>query len=216
VADRAVVLIAQPEQVRPLADRLGAEGQVASFTDDDVVRALAAILDRKPAVVALSQSFAVAPRGAALIDRIRADRTLAATRIRIVPEDPAASYVDGRAGLTSVPAPATIDGRGTRKTPRYRVVGPLAIAVDGNEATLVDLSASGAQVLSTAVVRPNQRVRALLSDDSGSIRLTAQVVWAAFEIPAHKPRYRAGLSFLNPDHAVLMAYCERHGQPEAL
>ena len=41
--------------------------------------------------------------------------------------------------------------------------------VDGNPATLVDLSTGGAQVLSATVLKPNQRVRVTLADERGTL-----------------------------------------------
>ena len=77
---------------------------------------------------------------------------------------------------------------------------------------MVDLSTRGAQVLTANVLKPRQRVRVALVDDEGSIRCSATVVWAAFEIPAgSSPRYRVGLDFIAPDAAAIDAYRRRHG-----
>ena len=85
------------------------------------------------------------------------------------------------------------------------------ILLDGNPATLLDLSTCGAQMVSPTILRPNQRVRMALTDESGVIRFTASVAWAAFEIPPKSgPRYRAGLDFLDADAAAVGAFCERH------
>ena len=87
----------------------------------------------------------------------------------------------------------------------------VGVVVDGNAATLVDLSTVGAQVVSSAVLKPNQRVRMAFSDDHGSIRFNAAVAWASFEIPSQSgPRYRAGIAFVDVDGAVMDAFCIRH------
>ena len=46
-----------------------------------------------------------------------------------------------------MPAPP-LDKRGTRRSPRYAIAGAVEVIVDGNRATLVDLSTIGAHVLS--------------------------------------------------------------------
>jgi PilZ domain-containing protein len=83
--------------------------------------------------------------------------------------------------------------------------------VDGNVATLVNLSTIGAQVMSSTVLKPNQRVRMALNDDHGSVRFNASVAWASFEIPREtSPRYRAGLEFVDADGSAVDAFCARH------
>ena len=46
---------------------------------------------------------------------------------------------------------------------------------DGNAATLVDLSTIGAHVVSQTILKPNQRVRMVLSDEHGAVRFNAVV-----------------------------------------
>ena len=85
------------------------------------------------------------------------------------------------------------------------------VVVDGNVATLVNLSIAGAQVVSAAILRPNQRVRMTLADDAATVRFSAAVAWAAFEIPPKAgPQYRAGLEFTDADPAAVGAFCDRH------
>jgi hypothetical protein len=83
--------------------------------------------------------------------------------------------------------------------------------VDGNQAALVDLSTIGAQVVTTSVLKPNQRVRMALQDDEATVRFNAAVAWASFEIPPKSgPRYRAGLQFIDANKDAVDAYCQRH------
>jgi hypothetical protein len=90
-------------------------------------------------------------------------------------------------------------------------VADIEVLVDGRSAALVDLSTIGAQVVSSNVLKPNQRIRVVLTDDQGSVRFNALVAWAAFEIPPKSgPRYRAGLEFLDASENAVDAYCSRH------
>ena len=70
-------------------------------------------------------------------------------------------------GPTTVPttAPATkLDQRGTRRAPRMVMSEGIDVQVDGNPATLIDLSQVGAQVVSPTSLKPQQRVRFTLPD----------------------------------------------------
>ena len=218
------MLIASAELLPRLHDRTGGEpGDLLSFTDVDALRALEAITSRKPEVVAIEQEFGTTPRGAALINRIKADPTLALCEIRIVSlhADPVSVGRGKPVQVTAPPvttplaAPAAppLDQRGTRRAPRFRVSGQVEVLVDGNLALLVDLSVIGAQVLSPTVLKPNQRVRMSLSDEHSSVRFNASVAWASFEIPKNtNPRYRAGIEFIDADKAAVNAYLARHKQ----
>ncbi len=91
------------------------------------------------------------------------------------------------------------------------LAGQIDATIDGNTATLVDLSTLGAQVISNTVLKPNQRVRLTLSDGKTTIRATGTIAWARFEIPPGSgPRYRAGIEFVNPDTAAIDGFCTMH------
>jgi hypothetical protein len=98
---------------------------------------------------------------------------------------------------------SALDLRGTRRAPRVDIADGVEVLVDGNPASLVDLSAVGAQVISLTILKPNQRVRVVLPESGRPIRLSAAVAWAAFEMPKAGPRYRAGLEFFDGDADVL-------------
>ncbi len=199
--------------------------ELLTFTDADALLALDAITERRPRVVALERLFAATPRGAALINRIKADPTLGKTEIRVVSHDSDYSRVsprrsgDGGAGASGTAPAATaavvpaqpLDQRGTRRAARVRIAGKVEMLIDGNAAVLVDLSIVGAQVVSPTILKPNQRVRIALPDDLGTMRFNAQVAWASFEIPPKSgPRYRAGIDFVDADARSLDAFCTKH------
>jgi len=180
-------------------------------------------------MVALERYFADTPRGAALINRIKADPALANAEIRVVSHEGDYTRVLSRDTAAasavrpnSVAAPPTgsvgtatafltLDGQGTRRAARYRMAPQVEVVVDGNVATLVNLSIGGAQVVSVTILRPNQRVRMTLADDAATVRFSAAVAWAAFEIPPKAgPQYRAGLEFTDADPAAVDAFCDRH------
>jgi hypothetical protein len=221
------VLIGSAELLPTLEERTARpDADLIAFTDADALRALDVITRRRPAVVALERLFAATPRGAALINRIKADPSLTASEIRIVSHDSDYTRVSPRrppdGGATAsasvaVAAPpaeapaAPLDQRGTRRAPRVKVKDAVGVVVDGNSASLIDISIIGAQLVSPTVLKPNQRVRMSLADEKGTIRFNAAVAWASFEIPPQSgPRYRAGIEFIDGDPDALAAYCQRH------
>jgi hypothetical protein len=236
VSDPCIVLIAAPNLLDVLKQRAAesdSEHEIVTFTDADALRALDTITRRKPALIALEKMFASTPRGAALINRIKADPSLTASEVRIVTRDSDFTRVSSkRADPSPPPSPAhggigtatttteaaprvqPLDHYGTRRAPRFKVAGTVDVLVDGNGATLVDVSTVGAQVLTPTVLKPNQRIRmALPVEESGAIRFNAAVAWAKFEIPPQSgPRYRAGIEFLDANASALDAYCARHKQ----
>jgi hypothetical protein len=226
VADPCTVLIAADDLLPALKER-GFEdgGELLAFSDSEALRALDVISRRRPRLVALEEAFAATPRGAALINRIKADPTLSGSAIRVVACDAESRVVSraaanreiepirGTAPLPAsapaavvIPAPA-LDTKGTRRSPRYAIGGAVEVIVDGNRATLVELSVTGAQVLSLTILKPNQKLRMTMADHLITMRFNAIVAWAFFEMPPKiGPRDRCGLEFLNANAADVDAY----------
>jgi hypothetical protein len=120
--------------------------------------------------------------------------------------------VDSAAAPAAVIAPpvpeAPLDQRGTRRAPRFKMMGGVEVQIDGNPATLVDLSVVGAQVLSPTILRPNQRIRITLPNTKKALRVSGTIAWASFEIPKGGVRYRAGVEFLDADAAALTRFID--------
>jgi hypothetical protein len=223
VSQPCTVLIAAPDLLPTLKARTATgDGELLAFTDAEALKALEVITKRRPAVVALERLFAATPRGAALINRIKADPSLSGSEIRVISHDTEYTRVSARrpdqgpagagaavAVTAASPAPP-LDQRGTRRAVRHKVAGQVEVLVDGNPATLVDVSTVGAQVVTAVVLKPNQRIRLALPEGTGAIRFNASVAWAKFEIGKAGPRYRAGVAFVNADPAAVDAYCARH------
>jgi len=224
VSQPCTVLIAAPDLLPTLKERTStSDGELLAFTDAEALKALEVITKRRPAVVALERLFAATPRGAALINRIKADPSLSGSEIRVISHDTEYTRVSARrpdpspagtgaavAAVTAASKAPPLDQRGTRRAVRHKVAGQVDVLVDGNPATLVDVSTIGAQLVTAVVLKPNQRIRIALPEGTGAIRFNASVAWAKFEIDKRGPRYRAGITFVNADPAVLEAYCARH------
>jgi len=223
------VLVASSDLLPALKERASEEGgELLAFTDAEALKALEAITRERPRVVMLERVFASTPRGSALIHRIKADPKLSETVVSIVTPDtdlknllqqssegnlPGVDAGGVVAGAAISPAADAkpLDQTGTRRDDRYKIKAKVNVLVDGNLASLVDLSIVGAQVVSATVLKPNQRVRMSLVDEEGTVRFRASVVWASFEIPpGGSPRYRAGLAFIDANSSAIDAYCSRH------
>jgi hypothetical protein len=205
----STVLIASSEHLHALKDRSDL-GQTQAFSDVDALRALDVITQERPSVIALERLFAATSRGAALINRIKADPGLTACEIRIVTTDVEPAEAGHNVTTAAqIPAAVPLDQRGTRRAPRTRVPGGVDVLVDGNPVSLIDVSINGAQVVSPTILRPNQRLRVTLPDPVQPARLSAVVAWASFEMPKGGPRYRAGLAFLDADAAAVGRWIER-------
>ncbi len=212
----STVLIAEPDHLSVLKER-SEFSEALAFSDSETPTALEAILTHKPSVVAIEKIFAAKSRGAALINRIKADPTLTACEIRIVAHDSSYSRVSPRkSGASSAvavaePPPvqvAPLDQRGTRRAPRFRIIEGIEVTIDGNPAMLIDLSVIGAQVVSAVLLKPNQRVRLSFAEGNKPIRFNAGVAWSAFELPKGEARYRAGIEFYDADADAVGRFCD--------
>ena len=222
----SVVLIAEPDQLDALKARSEYTDAMA-FTDAETPAALEAIITGRPDIVAIERLFAKKSRGAALINRIKADTSLETVEIRIVSADSGASKSSGKGGSAVKDAtagagdnsgtataaavaapPAALDQKGTRRAQRFKIIEGIEVLIDGNPAMLVDLSTVGAQVVSGTLLKPNQRVRLSFTENTKQVRFSAGVAWSAFELPKAGPRYRAGIEFFDADPEAVGRFCD--------
>ena len=207
--------------------RQGADGntEVLTFSDTEPLKAIEAITTRRPNVIALERLFAATSRGAALINRIKADPALADTEIRVLsldgtfrisprrtirPQEQLVEVIAQAPDADAPTGPQNLDYRGTRRAPRFRMAEGTEVQVDGTIAGLIDLSTIGAQILCSLPLKPDQHVRMILGDDLGLAKFGATVAWASFEIPTGVPRYRAGVEFKAAEATSVDAFCRRH------
>ena len=209
MTEPCTVLVAALDRLPGLKERAGTvEGEVLTFPDADAVLALQTIMQRRPQLVALERMFAVTPRGAALINRIKADPSLRQAEIRVVAHNSDYSRVVPR---QPVPADPALDQRGTRRAPRFKMAETVEASLDGKSGALIDLSTVGAQVISRVALKPNQRVLMTLTDETSHTRFNASVAWTSFEMTSSgAARFRAGMNFEDADPAAVDAFCLRH------
>jgi CheY-like chemotaxis protein len=230
----AAALVIAAENLMPaLRDRIKVEGEVLTFPDTEPIQALQTIMEQQPSLVILERLFAATPRGAALVNRIKSDPQLAHTEVRVMSHtgDYTRQVVKPTATKTTAPAaaaagpvshvsapvatedpPRALDWHGTRRAPRFKLRGGLEVQLDGNPASVVDLSTVGAQVVSPTVLRPNQKVRIALPNDEFLLRFRGAIAWAKFELPkaSQAPQYRAGVEFTDGDAAAIDSVISRN------
>jgi CheY-like chemotaxis protein len=223
----SVVVVAATNLMPSLRERLEDEGELLTFADTEPIQALQAILERKPNLIVLERLFAATPRGAALINRIKTDPHLANAEVRVMShtgdyvrqvakpsavEVPSGGGSHSAAGSSVVTEPRQLDWHGTRRAPRMRIRNGVEIQLDGNPASVIDLSTCGAQVLSSTILRPNQKVRVSIPNDDFVMRFRGAIAWAKFELPqpSSPPRYRAGVEFIDADATAVDAFGARN------
>ena len=173
---RPVLLIA-PREILPLLQEQPALTDVQAFTDTqpDQDRVIAAITQQECALLYVESQFATTPRGRAFVTRVQSSDAGSKCEIKTV----------------SV-------RRATRHKLRERVF------LDGEPATLLDISTTGAALVSAVPLKPQQPVRVTLRE--GDRPLSGTTIWVQFELPRDGPRYRAGIEFVGSDAAILAEY----------
>jgi hypothetical protein len=232
----SAVVIAAPNLIPALRERLAGEPGLLTFSDSEPIQALQAILEVRPPLIVLERLFAATPRGAALINRIKTDPQLSGSDVRVmshtgdyVRQVARAAAQPAMTGLVAgdlQPAPAPLvhhaapvadmprplDWHGTRRAPRFAVRPGVEIQLDGNAAAVLDISSHGAQVLSATILRPNQKVRVIIPQGEMALRCRGAIAWAKFELPnpTAPPVYRAGVEFLDADPHAVDQFAQRY------
>ena len=225
-ASDLTVVIADPFRLRAIRYMPPFTGRVLYFSDSNLGSAFESIRAHHPRVIALESNFAHTSQGRDFVDRVqRLPLSESAVHILSLTNGEWSARLPSHAAVTTVtavpraPAAAFAASINTRRVPRFPVLDPLAMKVDGLKMDLVDMSVMGAQVLSAPVLRPNQRLRVTLPDEDNScLSVSAYVAWSAFELPknALQPYYRAGVEFTDAAVQALEAFCKRHCANEPL
>jgi hypothetical protein len=206
-----VVVVADALRLRAI--RLAAQfrGRVLYFTDSNLASAFESIRAHEPGVVALEGQFAHTPAGVAFAQRLQKSAPSGLDVQLITFSDGAWSM--GPLSPRPPAAAPSVPVVNTRRVPRFPIVSPLAMRIDGQSTNLIDMSIMGAQVLSTPALRPSQKLKVTLPDEGNSLlSVSASVAWSLFEMPSNTPRphYRVGMEFTDAAAQALEAFCKRH------
>jgi hypothetical protein len=99
-----------------------------------------------------------------------------------------------------------------RRASRQAFNEDVQIQIDGSATLLVDLSMTGAQVISPTALKPNRMVKVSLPIGDTSVACRGKIVWARLEPPSAGRAlcYRAGVLFTTPDEAAIQSFIKHH------
>jgi hypothetical protein len=84
------------------------------------------------------------------------------------------------------------------------------IQIDGTPGILVDLSLTGAQVLTPSAMKPNRLVTVTLPMGKAATACKAKVMWSRLEPRSGQLWYRAGVSFTSADQIAIEKFLKTH------
>jgi hypothetical protein len=212
------VVIARSELVGAFQQHLGGDPTVIVMDGADGPRLLGTG-ERAPQVVAVDPSVIGTGLGKWVLGELRDGGEFLKTEFRVLATDVTGvpillrKPIEHGARLAIAGASQPLPRGHLRRVPRHPMEDGLHALVNGTSTALVDLSVLGAQVISPAVLRPNERVlMRILVEADGDVRMKGAIAWSMFELPpdARSPRYRAGLEFTTADATRLEAYCAEH------
>ena len=121
---------------------------------------------------------------------------------------------------SSAPAPVAPEPSGIDRRASVRIGGVdwATVRINGTPVQVVDLSVTGAQILSPTVLRLGGSVHVMLSRDAELVQCDAGIIWGTFEItqPTSTPLFRAGINFKDADRLAMEQLCmeRRHVRPD--
>jgi hypothetical protein len=199
---------------------------------DDAVRLEVAVRERdllaaeRDAVAAELEAVRQASRAVQAEDRVREQEFHDAAEQRIrelelqlqqpefdVPEGDAAPA--NPAGVQPQIAAAVDQHQPPRRASRHAFNQDVQIQIDGSATQLVDLSTTGAQVISPTALKPNRMVKVSLPIDDSMVSFRGKIVWARLEAPSAGGAfcYRAGVFFTSVDEAAVQTFIKHHNAP---
>jgi chromosome segregation ATPase len=100
-----------------------------------------------------------------------------------------------------------------RLATRFRFPEPVAVQVNGDPGKLVDISATGCQLLFPSALKPDQTIKVQLQGNP-PITCVGKVVWTRLEPPVKGGLmgYRAGVAFTKSDGDAIEAFVTHHAQ----
>ena len=223
MASDLTIVVADVTRMAAIRSGLRIAGRVAYFASSSLGSALEAIQTHGPRVVAVDSAIVQTQQGSGFVKRVE---TLALPNcaIRLIIQSngawktverelPPALDTTARTGAASSrPAVPAAPPANTRRAPRFPMLDAINAAVEGGQATLVNISVLGAQLVSVPVLRPGQTVKIALPDSNDLLRLTANVAWSTFQQTAQGTAvYRAGVAFTDAAKEKLDDYCRRYG-----
>jgi len=201
-------VIAGSAHAAALRRRLEHDPSIAVFSESDSLDALRMILENPPKVLALDSAVVKTARGALIVARLKEFKNV---DVRVLCEDEdSLPVLLARQDIALQAASQPLDGCGTRGAKRFPMKADMQVVVDGERSRLVNLSVTGAQLILPARVQPRQSILLTLVDDQSEKRFRALVAWSTVELAQSMMKYRAGVSFVDPDANAIEGFCHRN------
>jgi len=212
-ASCSAFVIAGSAHAAALRRRLEHDPTIAVFAESESLDALRLIDQHPPKVLAMDSTVVKTARGALIVSHLKGGEV----DVRVLTEDEEhLPVLLLHHDLPLHAASQPIEGCGTRGALRVSMRDNVEIVVDGERSQLVNLSATGAQLVLPIRLQPRQSIRVTLLDGKSDRRFHATVAWSTFELVNSQVTYRAGISFVDPPHAsVIEAFCNRYGRKES-
>jgi hypothetical protein len=235
------IVVADASRLTAIREGASLPGRVMPFASAALASAITSIQAYRPKIIAIDAIFAETPSGAAFIDQVDPLTRGGSSILLIVEQDgqwvtmPRSSgrgrtqspRVAGTASQPRIITPSTqavaavsnivavaphSEPVNTRRAPRFLVRDRLEVIVESGHASLVDLSALGAQIVSLPVLRPRQKIKVDLTDTDQTLSVIANVAWSMFEMPqpTTEPQYRVGLEFTGAAQQAIEKFRRRH------
>jgi hypothetical protein len=229
MASDLTIVVADVTRSAAIRSAMRLPGRIVHFTNSNLALPLEAIRTQQPSVVAIDAVLMQTQQGLGFLKRVEGlaipgctiqlivrNSGTWTTTAHDVPPAKDATPVVGAPTLASpsrsaiVAAPKT--GTNTRRASRFAMASTLDAVVEGGQASLIDISVLGAQLVSQPVLRPGQTVKITLPDAGEILRLTANVAWSTFlQSKQGTAVYRAGVAFTDATQETLEDYCRRYG-----
>lgn len=202
---KSTVLIASEEVLATWSSNAATPTDLLALTDADAQYALAVIERRRPEIVVLEQIFAASSRGAALINHLRTNADLAGVDIRVLPAGRSAGLgVSGPiAGRVIASMAQPLQQGPIRRATRVPMPAGAETRVNGARAALINVSTVGIQVVSSMLLKPNQKVEVVIDRDGVVVRAHAHIAWSKLELAQNALAYRAGVAFADTQAEVV-------------
>jgi hypothetical protein len=201
-------IIAGSAHAGALRRRFKHDPTIQVFSESESLEALRSILECLPKILALDSAVVRTARGAQIVDRVKEHKEV---DVRVLCEDEAhLPLLLAQQDIALHAASQPIEACGTRGARRFTIRSGAAVVVDGERSVLVNLSVTGAQVVLPARVQPRQSIFLTLIDGTAEKRFSALVAWSSVELAKSVVKYRAGVSFVDPDTGTIEAYCRKN------
>jgi len=224
------IVVADVTRMGAIRSGLKITGRVAYFASSSLGSALEAIQTHGPRAVAIDSGIFQTQQGSGFVKRVE-NLALQNCPIRLIVQVNGAWKIVDRQPAPSADAMASAPGSSsrhvaatppppptnTRRAPRFPMLEAIDASVEGGQATVINISVLGAQLVSVPVLRPGQTVKIALPDANELLRLTANVAWSTFQQTAQGTAvYRAGVAFTDAAKETLDDYCRRYGSETPL